>query len=92
MRIIYVWIVGIFLITVTLSVWYITQPILIRTFAISDATMEANSWNTSQWEQTNIIGIYLSNLWPIPIVLVLLLWMFMSAQREDPYSQVYGGY
>lgn len=90
MRIILVWVVGIFLITVIALTWYVTQPFIIKTTMVCDDVMEDMGQNRTEWENTVTILDYVGNLWPVPIVIAILLWMFISSQREDPESVLYG--
>lgn len=90
MRPVTVWLVGILIISIVMFGWYMTQPILVRSIQISDTIMEDSGWNSSKSDQTFTVLTYLANLWPVPIVLVILLWMYISSQREDPESRLYG--
>ena len=89
MRIILVWVVGIFLITVIGFTWYVTQPFIVKTTAVCDDIMEDMSQNRTEWENTVTIIDYVANLWPVPIVIAILIWMYISSQREDPESVLY---
>lgn len=90
MRVVVVWLVGIFLISIVMFSWYVTQPLLVQSIQVSDTVMDDTGWNSTQSEQTFTILQYFANLWPIPVVLIIGLWMFISAQREDPESRIYG--
>lgn len=46
--------------------------------------------NSTQSSQTFTIQRYFVNLWPVPFVLAIGLWMFISASRFDAESRVYG--
>ncbi len=89
MRIVLTWVVGTFLIALIIVSWYITQPLLIQTTLVADMVLDELGTNTTGWEQTKTLNIYVANLWPVPFVLIIFLWMMISSQRTDPESVMY---
>lgn len=90
MRIVFVWIMGIFLITVIVFAWYVSQP-LVYSFA-----KEANSTITNvsddataktKTRQTMTIIMLFNNIWAPILVVLILIWMFLSSQRRDVESR-----
>lgn len=90
MRIVMTWIVGIFLIGTIILTWYVTQPLIVKTTNVSDEIIDSMGANTSGWESTKTINLYVANLWPVPFILIILLWCIISSQRDDPESVIYG--
>ena len=90
MRIILVWVVGILLISTIAMVWYLTQPMLIMMVQGSSNLLTGLGHNSTRGTQTFTLLEYFVNLWPIPFVLSIGLWMFISSGKEDAESRVYG--
>ena len=89
MNIVMTWVVGLMTISMIILFWYVTQPMIVQTTNVSDSVLDSIGTNTSGWEQTKIINIYVANFWPVPFIIAVLMWMFISSQRTDPESVMY---
>lgn len=89
MRIVLVWIVGLVLIAMVITAWYTAQPLLAYSIDLVDNFMQQTNWNSTRSSQTFTILDFLSLIWGPIIVIAILVWMFISAQRRDVESEIY---
>ena len=89
MNIVMTWVVGTFTIAVIILCWFITQPLLVQTTNTSDMIIDNFGANTTGWEATKTINLYVADLWPVPSILTTPLWIYISSRRTDPESVMY---
>ncbi len=80
-------IVGLCFTFFTMILWYITQPVVIT--AINTAMEYQIAWNANNTYAYNglLILKQIGYWWgPLLVIAVLILWMIVAAQREDPRS------
>lgn len=68
-------------------VYYITQPFVFKTLDSGEDIMANMGQNdTNAWQHTTSILDYVGNLWPIPLVIASILFLYVFVQRRDPES------
>lgn len=85
MRILWVWVVAIILMSSVSFGWYVSLPVV---FGISEGLAGVGLSGTAQGIVTVIQ--YVTIWWGPIMILFILLWALISSQRVDPTSERYG--
>ena len=86
-------IIGIFVIGAITSIWYITQPMIYSVIAQSENVTATLGANRTEGDNTFTILYLLNIVWGPALILVVIGWMLISAQRDDWRSaEQPGGY
>lgn len=94
MRMIFVVITGLVLITMIAFAWYVFQPLAYKTIALSQTILNLFGLTSEELQlatQNNAILYWLNLLWGPVAIIFVLLWMVISAGRVEPRSEhLYG--
>lgn len=77
------WLVAATIIAVVFFAWYITFPMLSQVLGVTEEVVVDMGANTTGSDQTYTISGYLAALWPVPIVLVVILWAVLTGGRRE---------
>lgn len=80
-------VIGIFAIATVIFVWYIIQPAAYR--VIYEAEQFTINQNVNRTESSNLYTMlyYVNDFWAAVIVIIIIAFMLISAQRQDYSSQ-----
>ncbi len=93
MRIVYVWVTAITLLAVIIGSWYFWQPIIYMISDVSNSTfagIESDTALQTRMSQTTIILQLANNVGHPILAILVLVWAWISSQKQDWESSVYG--
>jgi len=94
MRMIFVVITGLVLITLITFTWYVFQPLAYTSIEMSETILGMMIGTTAQEYQlavqNNSILYWLNLLWGPVADIFVLLWMVVSAGTVEPRSEIFG--
>ena len=93
MRMIFVVITGLMLITIITFSWYIFQPLAYQSIALSESILSIIGVTPEELQlatQNNALLYWFNLLWGPVADIFVVLWMVISAGRIEVKSEIYG--
>jgi hypothetical protein len=93
MRMIFVVITGLMLITLITFTWYVFQPLAYQTISLSETILNLFGLSPEQMQlatQNNAMLYWFNLLWGPLADIFVMLWMVVSAGRMEVRSEIYG--